>query len=129
MGEDKQRMNETTADIAALDARIDELASEADFSALTPLLADDFIYVHSNGTRQDRQVWMESLVPLAGRRKRVVSNVDVDLHGDVAVAMGDLDVVWNDGRTIKNRYVRVYRRDAGSWRAIAQRTVPGYDRT
>jgi ketosteroid isomerase-like protein len=122
-------MNETTAEIANLDSRIDELASEADFPGLELLLADDFVYVHSNGNRQDRKEWLESLLPLAGRRRRVVSHVNVDLHGDVAVAMGDLDVVWNDRPTVKNRYVRVYRREAGSWRAIAQRTVPAPDRS
>jgi len=120
-------MNETTSEIAALDARIDELASTAD-AALPALLAEDFIYVHSNGLRQDKKVWLESLEPLAGKRQRVVSNVLVDLHGDIAVAMGDLDIVWDDRPTVKNRYVRVYRQTGDGWLVIAQRTVPGYDR-
>ncbi len=122
------RMNETKADISALDTRIDELASTADLDALGLLLADDFIYVHSNGKRQDKREWLESLLPLTGRRQRIATQVEVDMHGDIAVAIGDLDIVWNDGRTVRNRYVRVYRRDARLWRAIEQRTVPALDR-
>jgi hypothetical protein len=120
-------MNETTSEIAAFDVRVDELASVAD-PALPELLADDFIYVHSTSARQDKSEWLAGLEPLAGKRKRVASNVQVDLHGDIAVAMGDLDVVWEDRPTAKNRYVRIYRLVNGRWLVIAQRTVPGYDR-
>jgi ketosteroid isomerase-like protein len=122
-------MNEITDGIAALDTHIDELASEADLSAMAVLLADDFVYVHSNGNRQNKSEWLESLMPLAGRRRRVASQVAVELHRDIAIATGDLDVVWNDGHTVRNRYVRVYRYDGESWRAIAQRTVPALDRS
>ena len=120
-------MSQTT-DIAALDLSIDELASDANLKQLEALLAEDFIYVHSNGKRQGRADWLESLQPLVGRRRRVASQVEVDLHDDVAVAIGDLDIVWQDGRVVKNRYVRVYRRNDAVWRAIAQRTVPAPDR-
>ncbi len=128
MKEDWQDMNENTADIAALDTRIDELASKADLSALTLMLADDFIYVHSTGKRQNKTEWMESLPPLADRRRRIASHVEVDLHDDIAISIGDLDIVWDDGRTVKDRYVRIYRRDGDSWRAIQQRTVLAHDR-
>ena len=116
-------------DLAAFDARIDELASKADVEALEELLADDFVYVHSTGNRQNRAEWLESLLPLAGKRDRVVSNVQVDLHGDIAVVGGDLDIVWKDRQTVTNRYVRVLRKHGDGWRAIAQRTVPAPDRT
>ena len=86
-------------DLAAFDARIDELASRADVGALKEVLADDFVYMHSTGNRQDRTEWLESLVPLAGKRDRVVSNVEVDLHGNIAVVTGDLDIstIMNGG--------------------------------
>jgi ketosteroid isomerase-like protein len=121
-------MSETMTDLAAFDARIDELASRADLEALRAVLADDFVYVHSTGNRQNRTEWLESLLPLAGKRERVVSNVEVDLHGDVAVVTGDLDIVWKDRPTVTNRYVRVLRKDGDVWRAISQRTVPAPDR-
>jgi hypothetical protein len=42
--------------------------------------------------------------------------------------MGDVDIVWMDGRHNYDRYVRVHRLIEGEWRAISQRTVPAHDR-
>jgi hypothetical protein len=121
---------ETAADtLVRLDASIDEAASDADFTRLDALLADDFIYAHSTGTVQDKTEWLESLKPLAGKRRRVVSGARAELHGDVGIVAGDVDIVWNDRPTKYNRYVRVFRLVAGSWKAISQRTVPAPDRT
>jgi ketosteroid isomerase-like protein len=121
-------MDQGADELATLDRRIDELASQGDLASLAALLADDFVYVHSNGNRQGKTEWLATLPPLADRRRRLASAVEIDRHGDVAVAIGDLDILWNDGRTVRNRYVRVYREVAGAWHAIAQRTVPAPDR-
>jgi ketosteroid isomerase-like protein len=118
----------STFDLAAMDRRIDELATKAELTELGDLLADDFIYVHSTGKRDDKESWLQSLRPLRDKRVRVASGIEVDFHGDVAIAMGDLDVIWNDGRIAKNRYVRVYRRAAEAWSLIQQRTLPAPDR-
>ena len=121
---------ETAADtLVRLDASIDEAASDADFARLNALLADDFIYAHSTGTVQDKTEWLESLKPLVGKRRRVVSGARAELHGDVAIVAGDVDIVWNDRETRLNRYVRVFRLVGGTWKAISQRTVPAPDRT
>src|SRR5215212_8992570 len=86
-----------------LDARIDVMASE-DIDALKPVLADDFYYTHSTGHSQTKDEWLEGLRPLLGRRQRLSSPSRVELHEDVAVAMGDLDIAWNDGRRNTDRY-------------------------
>src|SRR5215207_3112515 len=98
-----------TEDLRALDSSIDGLASKGDFDTLGALLADDFRYNHSTGHSQSKTEWLEGLRPLVGRRDRVASSIEVELHGDLAVAMGDLDIVWTDGRHNYDRYVRVYR--------------------
>jgi len=114
--------------LRTLDARIDAHASRGQFDALGPLLADDFRYNHSTGLSQDKREWLDGLAPLVGRRERVASGIDVEVHGDLAVAMGDLDIVWTDGRHNYDRYVRVYRLVNGEWRVVSQRTVPAHDR-
>ena len=106
-----------------LDASIDQLASKGEFEDLSGLLASDFRYNHSTGKSEDRVEWVEGLKRLVGQRDRVTSSIQVDVHGDVAVAMGDLDIVWKDGRRAYDRYIRVYRRADGDWRVIFQRTV------
>ena len=121
---------ESTAEtLLRLDASIDAAASDADAAGLDGLLADDFVYTHSTGLAQSKAEWIASLTPLAGRRRRVVSGARAELHGDVAVVAGDVDIVWVDGTRKLNRYVRVFRRQGDTWRAISQRTVPASDRS
>ena len=115
--------------LRALDASIDRLASAGDFTALSPLLARDVRYNHSTGHSQDKQEWLDGLAPLVGRRDRVTSEIQVEVHGDLAVAMGDLDILWTDGRHNYDRYVRVYRLIDNTWQVVSQRTVPAHDRT
>jgi hypothetical protein len=92
------------------------------------VLADDFRYTHSTGLTQSKSEWIEGLRRLVGQRRRVVSGLIADQHDDVAVVTGDLDVLWGDGRIALDRYVRVYRREGGDWRACFQRTFPASDR-
>src|SRR2546423_242771 len=106
--------------LRGLDASIDEAGSDGDFDALETLLADDFIYTHSTGKVETKAAWIAGLKPLTGKRRRVASGIAVEVHGDVAVVTGDVDINWADGRTVLNRYVRVYRRQAGGWQAISQ---------
>src|SRR6476620_4466046 len=112
------------ADLSRLDVSVDELASKGEFAALAELLADDFVYSHSTGLVQDKGEWLDSLKPLVGKRDRVASVVAVEMHGDVALVKGNLDVVWFAAPTKYNRYVRVYRQVDGAWRAISQVTTP-----
>ncbi len=112
-----------------LDASIDALASKGDFETLGGLLSTDFHYNHSTGQSQDKSQWLDGLKPLVGRRERIASAIEIELHGDMAVAMGNLDVVWTDGRHAYDRYVRIYRQGAdGNWLLVSQRTVPAHDR-
>ena len=123
-------MSDATAEdvLLKLDASIDELASDGDFDALSALLAADFRYMHSTGLTQSKSEWIEGLRKLVGQRRRVVSGLIADQHGDAAIATGDLDVVWNDGRVALDRYLRVYRREGGRWLVFFQRTFPAPDR-
>lgn len=114
--------------LLSLDSRLEEAASDGDFDALEPILAEDFIYTHSSGKSQGKSEWLEGLKPLAGKRQRVLSGVKIEPHGGVAVVMGDMDIVRPGSPTQLNRYVRVYRLDGGRWRAISQRTVHAEDR-
>ncbi len=118
-----------TTKLQDLDASIDALASKGEFDTLGALLATDFHYNHSTGHSQDKTEWLEGLKPLVGRRERIASSIEIELHEDIAVAMGNLDVVWTDGRHAYDRYVRIYRQSAdGNWLLVSQRTVPAHDR-
>ncbi len=115
--------------LVALDRSIDDIATQGDFDALAQLLADDFVYTHSTGTVEPKTEWLEGLARLVGQRDRVAQAVTTEIHGDLAVVMGDLDIIWKTDRpNAFNRYARVYRLQDGQWRAIFQRTLPAPDR-
>jgi ketosteroid isomerase-like protein len=114
--------------LRTLDAAIDEAASDGDFARVDTLLADDFIYTHSTGKVETKAEWIDGLKPLTGKRRRVASGITAELHGDVAVVWGDVDINWGDGRSMLNRYVRVYQMQDGRWQAISQRTLKAPDR-
>src|SRR5215213_420571 len=116
------------ADLVRLDVSVDELASKGEFAALAALLADDFVYSHSTGLVQDKAEWIEGLKPLVGKRDRVANVVGVEIHGDIAVVRGEVDIVWKEAPTKYNRYVRVLRQTDGVWQAISQVTTPAPDR-
>ncbi len=120
--------DQTATQLRELDASIDALATSGDWEALAAKLAGDFRYNHSTGLSQSKSEWLEGLKPLVGRRDRIASSIQIELHGDLAVAMGDVDIIWKDGRHNYDRYVRVYRRSDGEWQAVSQRTVPAHDR-
>jgi ketosteroid isomerase-like protein len=115
--------------LTALDRSVDDLATSGDMDALGGLLADEFVYTHSTGKVEPKGEWIEGLARLVGQRDRVAMPVTAEVHGDLGIVLGDLDIRWKSDRAdAYNRYARIYRLVDGEWRVIAQRTVPAYDR-
>jgi ketosteroid isomerase-like protein len=115
--------------LSDLDQAIDTAMSERDAAALDSLLADEFIYTHSNGRAQAKQEFVAAIVQRTDPPRRILSDVHVELHRDIAVTRGDLDIRYQDNRPdLFMRYVRVYRQFGSDWRAISHRTVYATDR-
>ena len=119
----------TEALLRDTDVAIDTAVSDQNAAVLDASLADEFIYTHSNGRPQPKAEFIASIVARENPPRRILSDVQVEPHGDVAVTRGDLDIIYNDDRTnLFMRYVRVYRLFDGTWRAISHRTVYAKDR-
>ena len=115
--------------LSELDQAIDTAMSERDAAALESLLAHEFIYTHSNGRSQPKPDFVAAIVQRSDPPRRLLSDVHVELHGDIAVTRGDLDIRYLDNRPdLLMRYVRVYRQVGSDWRAISHRTVYATDR-
>jgi len=111
------------------DQAIDTAMSERDGAALDRLLAEDFMYTHSNGRSQSKPEFIQSLLGRDDPPDRVLTDVQVEMHGDIAVTRGNLDIRYHDDRPdLFMRYVRVYRQFGTDWRAISHRTVYATDR-
>ena len=118
-----------TESLEATDQSIDTAISEQDRATLETLLADDFIYTHSNGRSQDKSAFIDGAVTRENPSRRLLSGIAVEPHGDICVTRGDLDIEYRDDRPNHYmRYVRVYRKTADGWRAFSHRTVYADDR-
>ena len=115
--------------LRALDQRIDTAVSKRDAVALASLLADDFVYTHSNGKSQPKSEFIEAIARRENPPDRIDTGIGVEFHDDIAVTRGDLDIEYHDDReNLFMRYVRVYRLSGDRWRAISHRTVYATDR-
>jgi len=119
----------TTDTLRSLDVAIDTAVSDRDAAVLESLLADDYIYTHSNGRSQSKSDYIDGIAGRDNPPRRLLSDIQVELHDDIAVTRGNLDIVYSDERpNLYMRYVRVYRQIANSWQAISHRTLYATDR-
>jgi hypothetical protein len=123
-----QPETETAAQLISLDPRIDTAMAQQDRQILDDLLADDFVYTHSNGLSQNRADFIAAILKRENPPRRDLSEVQAEVHGDITVTRGNLDVVYDDGRRLVFRYVRVWRLLDRAWRAISHRTLYANDR-
>jgi ketosteroid isomerase-like protein len=117
------------ATLIALDQRMDTAMAEGDAETLESLLASDFVYTHAAGRSQAKPEFIDEIIQRENRPRRDLSEIAVEVHGEVAVTRGNLDVVYHEERpTRRFRYVRVYRLNPSSWQLISHRTVYAEDR-
>jgi ketosteroid isomerase-like protein len=112
-----------------LDPQIDTAMALGDLATLQRLLAPDFIYTHSNGNHQAKAEFTEAIGKRENRPRRDLGEIEAEVHGDIAITRGNLNVVYYDERpSLFFRYVRVWRLQDGTWLAISHRTVYARDR-
>lgn len=111
-------------DLRAMDQRIEDAVVGADLKFLESAYASDFRFTHGTGNVQSKDEWLKS-VAKRGFLSRKISLVEVELHGDVAVTVGRLDVIKNGegGEKYSLKYVRIYGRRNGRWQLLMHRTV------
>ncbi len=108
---------------------IDDCVTRADAAELATYLNDDFRYTHSVGSTQTKAEYVAACGARQDPPLRRLSDNIIEIHDDVAVTRGNIDVVYADGRpTLWLRYVRVWRCVGGQWMAISQRTLSAIDR-
>ena len=112
-----------------IDQAIDTAMSNRDAARLGALLADDFVYTHSNGRSQPKHEFIAAIAARADPPRRILTDVHAELHGDIVVTRGNLDIRYADARPdLFMRYVRIYRQSGAEWKAISHRTVYATDR-
>jgi len=112
-----------------LDVAIDAAVSARDGAALDRLLADDFVYTHAGGKPEPKREFVATAVARVDPPRRTLHDLQVELHGDVAVTRGTIEFIYTDARPdLYLGYVRVHRLLEGGWRAISHRSFYVADR-
>jgi ketosteroid isomerase-like protein len=111
------------AHLRELDIDIDTAISALDANTLDRLLADDFLYTHAGGTAESKREFIATAVARVDPPRRVLHDLEVEPHGDIAVTRGTIEFIYPDGRpTLYLGYVRVHRLQENAWRPISHRS-------
>jgi ketosteroid isomerase-like protein len=120
----------TEARLRELDNAIDTAVSGLDAATLDRLLADDFIYTHAGGKPEPKREFIATAVARVDPPRRILHDLQVELHGDIAVTRGTIEFIYSDARpNLYLGYVRVHRRLDSAWRAISHRSFYVVDRS
>jgi ketosteroid isomerase-like protein len=113
----------TDAQLRELDTAIDTAVSDRDAATLDALLADDFVYTHAGGTSEPKREFIATAAARVDPPRRVLHDLQVEPHRDVAVTRGTIEFLYSDARpNLYLGYVRVYRQLVSGWRAISHRS-------
>lgn len=119
----------TEAQLRELDIAIDTAVSGLDAATLDRLLADDFVYTHAGGKPEPKPEFVATAVARVDPPRRVLHDLQVEPHGDVAVTRGTIEFIYTDTRpNLYLGYVRVHRLFESGWRAISHRSFYVVDR-
>jgi ketosteroid isomerase-like protein len=117
-----------TAQIAALEHRIERAVVDTDTLYLDSAYAQGFQFKHATGELQNRATWLQSVRAARGRfLSRDVDSLDVEVHGDMALTTGRIHVrrLRPDGTTVEYtiRYVRMYAFRNGRWQLLTHHST------
>ena len=119
----------TQAQLRELDVAIDTAVSTQDAATLDRLLADDFVYTHAGGKPEPKHEFIATAVARVDPPRRILHDLEVESHGDVAVTRGTIEFIYTDARpNLHLGYVRMHRLLDSGWRAISHRSFYVIDR-
>ena len=114
---------EATAQVPELDVAIDMAVSGRDAATLNRLLADDFVYTHANGKPEPKREFIATAVARADPPRRILHDLQVEPHNDIAVTRGTIEFIYTDARpNLYLGFVRVHRLFDSGWLAISHRS-------
>ncbi len=113
--------------LLSINAQIDEAVVKKNIPILEKYYADDFVFTHGTGTVDGKASWIKSVGnPSSQFISRVQDSTTVELHNDVALVIGKIEITKkgndkNVGYGIW--YIRVYRKKQDVWQMISHRTT------
>lgn len=113
------------ATIRALEQRVEDATVSADTAFLEKIFADDFTYARTTGEIENKAQWLQHVAKRPFLARKIVA-LEIDIHGDVAVLHGQLDLTVQDergGHSNLVKYLRVYQQRNGQWQMLTHRSL------
>jgi hypothetical protein len=90
----KGQLGDFATELADLDRRLEEAAVKGDAELLERRLSGDFSFTHAGGTTETKSGYLSRVRRIPSRYffARDVSHQVVEIHGDVALVVGRLDI-------------------------------------
>jgi hypothetical protein len=100
-------------------------AIQQDKALLEKYLADDLVYTHGGGQKQNKAEYIASVLSGPSHYKAMVpSDTRIRLYGKMAVLWGLVDVTPAKGETYRTRTLEVYSQHAnGTWQMVQKESV------
>ena len=111
--------------IRALEQRAEEATVSGDTAFLENVFASDFTYARTTGEVENKAQWLQHVARKPFISRKIVA-MDIEIHGDVAVVHGQLDVAVHDehgGHANLVKYLRVYEQRNGQWQMLTHRSL------
>lgn len=109
-------------ELAALEAAVEAAFQRADVSYLDAVLAPDFQFWTAAGKPIGKERVLETYGQAGRFPRREQTSVAVEVHGDVALSNGRLEVRSTVPREYVVCYLRLYEKRDGRWRLVSHRT-------
>ena len=90
-----------------------------DVARFSEILASDFLCTNADGSLVDRGAFLQQTARPVSIRNLAVHDVNVRILGDVAIIHARTSYSLPDGGEGSGRYTDIWRREGGSWRAVA----------
>jgi ketosteroid isomerase-like protein len=113
--------------LLSINAQMEEAVVKKNIPFLEKHLAEDFVFTHGTGYVDDKASWIKSVSnPNSRFLSRVQDSTAVELHGDIVLAIGKIEIVRKDKDkevAYGIRYIRVYRKNKNVWQMISHRST------
>jgi ketosteroid isomerase-like protein len=110
------------AAVKALDVDVEAAFQRADVAFLRDVLSDDFQFWISSGRPLSKAQVLTSYAQPGRFPLRKASSIDVEMHGDVALVNGRLEVRSTMPREYVVCYLRLYQQRGARWQLVSHRT-------
>ena len=130
----KGQLGDFATELADLDRRLEEAAVKGEAELLERRLSGDFSFTHAGGTTETKSDYLSRVRRIPSRYffARAVSHQVVEIHGDVALVVGRLDIrgfgpTADPTKAAPNcsavEYIHLYARHDNQWIFVSNRTT------